>query len=177
MTASRPAPARCRSSTPPGPQPGSWTSPGGLHARFGRDAAHGEWFCGFRLAIKTDLGSRLVRAWGIVPAAVNERDAGNDLLETGPGPAPRPVPSAYSDAAGRAAPIQHSISCRQQRHRVLGVMVATEVKVLGVSHGHAHTRLRRTDRRCPRGGEVRDGGLRGCARRAVFAHGAPEHSM
>ena len=48
--------------------------------------------------------------------------------------------SAHSGAAGQAAPIQHSISCRQQRHRVLGVMVATEVKVLGVSHGHAHTR-------------------------------------
>jgi hypothetical protein len=65
--------------------PGCWTSPGGLHARFGRDAAHGEWFCGFRLAIKTDLGSRLVRARGIVPAAVNERDAGNDLPGPGPG--------------------------------------------------------------------------------------------
>ena len=38
--------------------PDSWTGPEGLHARFGRDAAHAEWFCGFRLAIKTDLGSR-----------------------------------------------------------------------------------------------------------------------
>jgi hypothetical protein len=26
-------------------------------ARFGRDAAHAEWFYGFRLAAKTDLGS------------------------------------------------------------------------------------------------------------------------
>jgi hypothetical protein len=43
-------------------------------ARFGRDAAHGEWCYGFRLAIRTDLGSRLVRAWAIVPAALNERD-------------------------------------------------------------------------------------------------------
>ena len=46
--------------------PDSWTGPGGLHARFGRDAAHAEWFYGFRLTIRTDLGSRLVRAWGIV---------------------------------------------------------------------------------------------------------------
>lgn len=54
--------------------PDGWTGPCGLTARFGKDAAHGEWFYGFRLAIRTDLGSRLVRAWAIVPAAVNERD-------------------------------------------------------------------------------------------------------
>ena len=66
--------------------PDSWTGPDGLHARFGRDAAHAEWFYGFRLAVKTDLGSRIVRAWSIVPAAVNERDVGTDLLEAGPPP-------------------------------------------------------------------------------------------
>jgi hypothetical protein len=66
--------------------PDGWTGPEGLHARFGRDAAHAEWFYGFRLAIKTDLGSRIVRAWSIVPAAVNERDVGSDLLEAGPPP-------------------------------------------------------------------------------------------
>ena len=38
--------------------PDSWTGPHGLVARFGRDAAHSEWFYGFRLAIRTDLGSR-----------------------------------------------------------------------------------------------------------------------
>src|SRR6266851_8492939 len=62
-----------------------WTGPGNdLAARFGRDAAHAEWFYGFRLAIKTDLGSRIVRAWSIVPAAVNEREVAADLLEAGP---------------------------------------------------------------------------------------------
>src|SRR4051794_2078070 len=64
----------------------SRVGPNELHAGFGRDAAHGEWFYGFRLAVQTDLGSRLVRAWSIVPAAVNERDAATDLLETGPPP-------------------------------------------------------------------------------------------
>jgi hypothetical protein len=54
--------------------PDSWTGPNGLAARFSRDAAHAEWFYGFRPATKTDLGSRIVRAWAIVPAAVNERD-------------------------------------------------------------------------------------------------------
>jgi len=59
-----------------------WTGPGNdLAARFGCDAAHAEWFYGFRLAIKTDLGSRIVRAWSIVPAAVNERDVAAGLLE------------------------------------------------------------------------------------------------
>jgi hypothetical protein len=67
--------------------PDGWTGPGnGLAARFGRDAAHAEWFYGFRLAIKADLGSRVIRAWGIVPAAVNERDVAEDLLATGPPP-------------------------------------------------------------------------------------------
>ena len=68
--------------------PDQWTGPGNdLAARFGRDAAHAEWFYGFRLAVKTDLGSRIVRAWSIVPAAVSERDVAEDLL--GAGPAPR----------------------------------------------------------------------------------------
>jgi hypothetical protein len=67
--------------------PDGWTGPGNdLSARFGRDAAHGEWFYGFRLAVKTDLGSRIVRAWSIVPAAVSERDVAGDLLEAGPAP-------------------------------------------------------------------------------------------
>ena len=64
-----------------------WTGPGNdLAARFGRDAAHAEWFYGFRLAIKADLGSRVIRAWSIVPAAVNEREVAEDLLQTGPPP-------------------------------------------------------------------------------------------
>jgi hypothetical protein len=66
--------------------PDGWTGPNGLAARFGRDAAHAEWFYGFRLAAKTDLSSRIVRAWSIVPAAVSERDVGTDLLEAGPPP-------------------------------------------------------------------------------------------
>jgi Transposase DDE domain len=67
--------------------PDQWTGPGNdLAARFGRDAAHAEWFYGFRLAVKTDLGSRIVRAWSIVPAAVSERDVAIDLLEAGPAP-------------------------------------------------------------------------------------------
>jgi hypothetical protein len=64
-----------------------WTGPGNdLAARFGRDAAHAEWFYGFRLAVTTDLGSRIVRAWAIVAAAVNEREVAEDLLDTGPRP-------------------------------------------------------------------------------------------
>jgi len=67
--------------------PDQQTGPGNdLAARFGRDAAHAEWFYGFRLAVKTDLGSRVVRAWGIVPAAVSERDVAVHLLEAGPAP-------------------------------------------------------------------------------------------
>jgi hypothetical protein len=64
-----------------------WAGPGNdLPARFGWDAAHAEWFYGYRLAIKTDLGSRIVRAWSIVPAAVSEREVAIDLLLGGPIP-------------------------------------------------------------------------------------------
>ena len=80
--------------------PDGWTGPGnGLAARFGRDAAHAEWFYGFRLAIKTDLGSRVVRAWGIVPAAVNERDVADDLLATGPPPRDLLLDKGFTGAA------------------------------------------------------------------------------
>jgi hypothetical protein len=60
--------------------PDAWAGPGDLHAGFGWDAAHREWFYGFRLGLRTDLGSRLVRAWEIVPAAVDERAVADDLL-------------------------------------------------------------------------------------------------
>jgi hypothetical protein len=58
-----------------------WDGPNELRAGFGRDAAHGEWFFGFRLAVRMDLGCRLIRAWSIVPAAVDERAVAEDLLE------------------------------------------------------------------------------------------------
>src|SRR5258707_12683295 len=87
--------------------PDGWTGPNGLAARFGRDAPHAEWFYGFRLAIKTDLGSRIVRAWSIVPAAVNERDVAADLLEAGPPPRDLLADKGFNGkafAAAQAAP-------------------------------------------------------------------------
>jgi Transposase DDE domain len=61
--------------------PDGWTGPGNdLAARFGRDGAHAGWFYGFRLAIRTDLGRRIVRAWSIVPAAIDERQIGAGLV-------------------------------------------------------------------------------------------------
>jgi IS5 family transposase len=84
--------------------PDGWTGPGNdLAARFGRDAAHAEWFYGFRLAVKTDLGSRIVRAWGIVPAAVNEREVAVDLLEAGPAPRDLLADKGFSGRAFAAA--------------------------------------------------------------------------
>jgi hypothetical protein len=84
--------------------PDGWAGPGNdLAARFGRDAAHAEWFSGFRLAIRTDLGSRIVRAWAIVAAAVNERDVGADLLATGPPPPGLLADKGFAAAAFAAA--------------------------------------------------------------------------
>jgi Transposase DDE domain len=67
--------------------PDGWTGPNQLRAGFGRHYAHAEWFYGFRLAVRTDLASRLVRAWGIVPAAVDERAVADRLLDGSPPPA------------------------------------------------------------------------------------------
>jgi hypothetical protein len=52
------------------------------------EPTHAEWFYDFRLAIKTDIGSQIVRASGIVLAAVNEREVAESLLGAGPGSAP-----------------------------------------------------------------------------------------
>ena len=96
MTASRSTRRRCRSSTLPG-SAARTAGPGQVACTRGSaDAAHAEWFYGFRLAIKTDLSSRLVRAWSIVPAAVNERDVGTDLLEAGPPPRDLLVDKGFS---------------------------------------------------------------------------------
>jgi hypothetical protein len=62
-------------------RPDAWHGPGDLRAGFGWDAAHREWFHRFRLGLRTDLGRRLVRSWGIVPAAVDERAVADGLLE------------------------------------------------------------------------------------------------
>jgi hypothetical protein len=84
--------------------PDQWTGPGNdLAARFGRDAAHAEWFYGFRLAVRTDLGSRTVRAWSVVPAAVSERDVAGDLLDGGPAPRDLLADKGFSGRAFAAA--------------------------------------------------------------------------
>jgi Transposase DDE domain len=63
--------------------PEHWDGPDELRADFGRDASHAEWFFGFRPAVRTDLGSRLVRAWAIVPPAGDERAVADGLLDGG----------------------------------------------------------------------------------------------
>jgi hypothetical protein len=110
-----------------------WTGPGNdLAARFGRDAAHAEWFYGFRLAIKTDLGSRIVRAWGIVPAAVNEREVAADLLEAGPPPRDLLADKGFSGKAfaatqaarGTAVLVPPAKDQRQQMPAILRTIIA-----------------------------------------------------
>jgi hypothetical protein len=67
-----------------------------LPARSGWDAAHAEWLYGYRLAINTDLGSRIVRARSIVPAAVSEREVAIGLLPGGPIPADLPADKGFN---------------------------------------------------------------------------------
>jgi hypothetical protein len=82
--------------------PDAWAGPGDLAAGFGFDAAHREWFYGFRLAVRTDLGARTIRAWGLVPAAVDERAAADGLLN-GPAPAGLLLDRGFLGAAWAAA--------------------------------------------------------------------------
>ena len=58
-----------------------WVGPDGLSARFGRCAAKAAWFYGFRLALLTPLIDPVPVCWAVVPAAGNERDAAELLLE------------------------------------------------------------------------------------------------
>ena len=107
--------------------PDSWTGPDGLHARFGRDAAHSEWFYGFRLAIKTGLGARIVRAWSIVPAAASERDVASDLLETGLPPRDLIADKGFSGKAFAASQAARGTAvltppAKGQRHLMLPVL-------------------------------------------------------
>jgi hypothetical protein len=108
--------------------PDGWTGPGnGLAARFGRDAAHAEWSYGFRLAIKTDLGSRAVRAWGIVPAAVNERDVADDLLHARPPPRDLLLDKGFAGAAFAARQAARGTAvllppAKGQRHAMLPIL-------------------------------------------------------
>lgn len=89
--------------------PDSWTGPNGLHARFGRDGAHAEWFYGFRLAVRTDLDSRLVRGWGIVPAAVNERTVADGLLDGRPLPFGLLLDRGFTSRAWAASWAEHGV--------------------------------------------------------------------
>ncbi len=92
-------------------RPDRWDGPAGLRAGFGWDAAHHEWFYGFRLAVRTDLDRRLVRARAIVPAAVDERAVADALL-AGTRPAGLLLDRGF---VGRA----WARSCQQQGTRVV----------------------------------------------------------
>ena len=54
--------------------------PMGLAAHFGYCAALARWCFGFRLALRIGLTDGLIRAWAIVPAAVDERLVADGLL-------------------------------------------------------------------------------------------------
>jgi len=68
--------------------PDWWVGPPGsnLAAGFGLWAAKGKhaWFYGFRLGLRTGLLDQVPRVWSIVPAAVDEREVGEDLVSEVP---------------------------------------------------------------------------------------------
>src|SRR5262249_19880115 len=94
--------------------------------------ADAEWFYGFRLAIRADLGSRVIRAWAIVPAAVNERDVADDLLAAGPPPRDLLPDKGFAGAAfaagqaarGTAVLLPPATGQRHALPRTLGAITA-----------------------------------------------------
>jgi hypothetical protein len=58
-----------------------WIGPDGWHAGSGSCAAEAEWFSGFRLAVCGPMIEPVTWVWALVPAAGNERDAAEALLE------------------------------------------------------------------------------------------------
>ena len=129
--------------------PDGWTGPAGLAAGFGRDAAHAEWFYGFRLAARTDLGSRIVRGWGIVPAAVNEREVADDLLDGIRPPAGLLLDRGFSGrafaarhtASGTAVVLAHSRAQRRQLSKAQRRPVAALRNRIETSYGEITDRL------------------------------------
>jgi len=127
MTASRSTPVRCRSST-------HHESAARLVDRPGRTA------CPVRPrrrarrmvlqlppCVRTDLGSRVVRAWAIVPAAVNERDVGSDLLADGPPPRDLLVDKGFNGKAFAAGQASRGTAvllppAKGQRHRMAPIL-------------------------------------------------------
>jgi hypothetical protein len=107
--------------------PDQWDGPNGLHATFGRDAAHGEWFYGFRLAIRTDLGSRLVRRWGLVPAAVDERAVADGLLD-GPRPTGLLLDRGFVGKAWAASQVEQGTRVVVTPNRTERVQLATTTR-------------------------------------------------
>lgn len=61
--------------------PDQWSLPYDPQAGFGRCAAKALWFYGFRVATLTPLLDPVPIRWALVPAAVNERDVLQALLE------------------------------------------------------------------------------------------------
>jgi hypothetical protein len=127
-----------------------------LIARFGRDAAHGEWFYGFRLAARTDLGSRLVRAWALVPAAINERDLVPGLIEGAHGLSGLLTDKGFNGKQFAASLAAEGITIR---------VPPTKAQRTTMSSGLHTTRLRPAGQgECLRG-EPSAGSRQGCRRR------------
>ena len=61
--------------------PDQWRGQGDLTAGFGRCAAKGLWFYGFRIAVLAPLGDPVPVRWALIPAAGDERQAALDLVE------------------------------------------------------------------------------------------------
>jgi hypothetical protein len=61
--------------------PDQWQGPNDLVAGFGRCAAKGLWFYGFRIAVLAPLLEPVPVRWALIPAAGDEREAARALLD------------------------------------------------------------------------------------------------
>jgi hypothetical protein len=86
------------------------------------------------LAVRTDLGARVVRAWGLVPAAVDERAVADGLL-AGAAPVGLLLDRGFLGRAWAAAP-------RRRGTRVVTTPGRAERRALSAAVRHPVARLR-----------------------------------
>jgi hypothetical protein len=94
-----------------------------LATRPGRDAARTGWSCGFRLAVRTGPGSRIVRARSIVPAAVS----GTAVL------VPPGSPAARTEGGQDPVGTKGSVFTKHRQARCLGMAARRPVRALSRS--------------------------------------------
>ena len=126
--------------------------------------------------MKTDLGSRIVRAWAIVPAAVNEREVAENLPQAGPAPRDLLADKGFSGrafAASQAARGTAVLVPPEKKQRA--AMPSAPLKVIAQRRNRIETTISQTTGRMElaRHGATAFWGIRTRTAATIAAHTLP----